>query len=184
MLFTEQILSGVYVIKPEFIHDERGYFTRTYCQKEFEKLGIDDSYVQRNTSYNQKRGTVRGMHYQCSPYQEAKIVSCTQGAIMDVIVDIRDFSSTFGRVLNVELTEECEKMLYIPTGFAHGFQTLTDNSKVCYQMSEYYHPESSCGISPLDPELSIDWPLDIMEISDKDKNLPLLADVGLLNENP
>jgi dTDP-4-dehydrorhamnose 3,5-epimerase len=181
MLFTEQILSGVYIIEPEFIHDERGYFTRTYCQKEFQKLGIQDTYVQENTSYNKKRGTVRGMHYQSSPYEEAKIVSCTQGAIMDVIVDIRDFSSTFGRVLNVELTEECGKMLYIPEGFAHGFQTLTDNTKVCYQMSEYYHPESSRGISPLDPELSIDWPLETAEISDKDKNLPWLADAGLLN---
>ncbi len=181
MLFTEQILSGVYIIKPEFIHDERGYFTRTYCKKEFQKLGLQDSYVQKNTSYNKKRGTVRGMHYQNSPYQEAKIVTCTQGAILDVAVDIREFSSTFGRALSVELTEECGTMLYIPKGFAHGFQTLSDNSKVSYQMSEYYHPESSSGISPLDPKLSIEWPLDIMEISDKDKNLPWLADVGLLN---
>ena len=183
MLFTEQILSGVYIIKPEFIQDERGYFTRTYCQKEFQNLGIIDSYVQGNTSYNKKRGTVRGMHYQSSPYEEAKIISCTQGAFMDVIVDIRDFSSTFVRVLNVKLTEECGKMLYIPKGFAHGFQTLTDNTKVCYQMSEFYHPRSSRGIFPLDPELSIDWPLEIAEISDKDRNLPLLADVGLLNES-
>lgn len=183
MLFTEQILSGVYIIKPEFIQDERGYFTRTYCQKEFQNLGIIDSYVQGNTSYNKKRGTVRGMHYQSSPYEEAKIISCTQGAFMDVIVDIRDFSSTFGRVLNVKLTEECGKMLYIPKGFAHGFQTLTDNTKVCYQMSEFYHPRSSRGIFPLDPKLSIDWPLEIAEISDKDRNLPLLADVGLLNES-
>ena len=100
MLFTEQFLSGVYVIELELIEDKRGYFTRTFCQKEFQKLGMHYSYVQGNTSYNKERGTVRGMHYQSSPYEEAKIVSCTQGAIMDVIVDIRDFSSTFGRVLN------------------------------------------------------------------------------------
>jgi dTDP-4-dehydrorhamnose 3,5-epimerase len=183
MRFTEQFLSGVYVIELELIKDGRGYFSRTFCQKEFQELGIHDRYVQANTSYNKKRGIVRGMHYQSSPNEEAKIVSCSQGAVMDVVVDIRDFSSTFGRVLNVELTEESGKMLYIPEGFAHGFQTLRDNTKVCYQMSEYYHPESSRGISPLDPELSIDWPLEISGISDKDKNLPRLADAGFSNGN-
>jgi dTDP-4-dehydrorhamnose 3,5-epimerase len=169
--FIETKLKGAYIIEPELIRDERGFFARSWCQKEFTERGLNPNLVQCNISFNLKKGTLRGMHYQAKPYEEAKLVRCTMGAIYDVIVDIRPESPTFKQWVAVELTAENRKMLYIPEGMAHGFQTLVDNTEVFYQMSEFYHPESATGLRWNDPELKIEWLIkeDLM-ISEKDQS--------------
>lgn len=173
MRFTETKLKGSYIIEPELIQDERGFFARSWCQKEFTEQGLNPNLVQCNTSFNLKKGTLRGMHYQVKPHLEAKLVRCTMGAIYDVIIDIRPESPTFKQWLAVELTAENRKMLYIPEGFAHGFQTLVDNTEVFYQMSEFYHPESARGIRWDDCKFQIIWPeVDRRIISGKDLNYP------------
>ena len=146
MIFTETKLKGAFIIDLEPIQDERGLFARTWCKKEFEDHGLNPNLVQCNTSFNKKKGTLRGMHYQAAPYEEAKLVRCTMGAIYDVIIDIRQGSKTYMQLFACELTAENRKMLYVPEGFAHGFQTLEDNTEVFYQMSEFYHPDYAKGI--------------------------------------
>jgi dTDP-4-dehydrorhamnose 3,5-epimerase len=158
MLFKEINLSGVYLIELERLEDERGFFARTYCEQEFSAHGIPFHFVQCNISFNKHKGTLRGMHYQAAPYEEPKLVRCTMGAIYDVIIDIRPESPSFKRWGAYELTSENRLMLYIPAGFAHGFQTLVENSEVFYQMGEFYHPESACGIRWDDPAFGISWP--------------------------
>lgn len=175
MIFTQTPLAGAYLIDPERIVDERGFFARTWCRDEFERQGLETRLVQCNVSYNTRRGTLRGMHYQAEPHEEVKLVRCTQGAIYDVIVDIRPDSSTYLRWVAEELTAENRRMFYIPGGFAHGFQTLLDGAEVSYQMSDFFHPQSSRGIRHDDPTIKIDWPLDVAIISDKDRGYPLLA---------
>ena len=170
MKFFETKLKGVFLIEPERLEDERGFFARTWCRKEFEKQGLDPDWVQCNISYNKRKGTLRGMHYQIAPCAEAKLVRCTMGAIYDVIIDLRPDSETYCRWISAELSAENRKMIYIPEGFANGFQTLMDNTEVYYQMSEFYAPEYARGVLWNDPKFKIEWPDDVRVISEKDKN--------------
>ena len=146
MKFIETKLAGAYIIELDLIKDTRGFFARSWCQEEFAKHGLNPNLVQCNISFNHQKGTLRGMHYQIKPHEEAKLVRCTQGKIYDVIIDLRTNSTTYKQWFGVELSAANRKMLYIPEGFAHGFQTLEDHSEVFYQMSNFYHPESARGI--------------------------------------
>jgi len=175
VIFKETKLKGAYVIKPERLEDERGFFARTFCQKEFERQGLNPRIAQCSISFNKKKATLRGMHYQVAPYKEAKIVCCVKGAIFDVIIDLRPGSSTYCQWFGVELSAENREMLYVPEGFAHGFQTLADDTVVSYQISEFYHPESAKGVRWDDPAFGIKWPLPNLVISEKDMNY---ADFG------
>ena len=175
MRFIENRLKGAFIIEPERLEDERGFFARTFCQKEFVANGLNPRIVQCNVSYNKNKGTLRGMHYQVAPMAEAKLVSCTRGAIYDVIIDLRPESPTYCQWLAEELNAENRKMIYIPEGFAHGFQTREDETEVFYQMSEFYSPEHALGVRWDDPAFGIEWALDTMIISEKDRNYPLLV---------
>ncbi|MCT7982340.1 dTDP-4-dehydrorhamnose 3,5-epimerase [Laspinema sp. A4] len=171
MIFTETKLESVWIIEPEQLTDNRGFFARTWCQREFDDRGLNSALVQCNISFNSKSGTLRGMHYQLPPHGETKLVRCTQGAIYDVIIDMRPTSPTFTQWVGVELTAENHRMLYIPEGFAHGFQTLVDQTEVFYQMSEFYYPESARGVRWNDPAFGIKWPTtNPLIISDKDNS--------------
>ncbi|HWQ42732.1 MAG TPA: dTDP-4-dehydrorhamnose 3,5-epimerase [Desulfosporosinus sp.] len=169
MIFTETSLPGAYIIELDTICDERGFFARTWCAKEFAKHGLNTNLVQCNISFNAYRGTLRGMHYQISPHEEAKVVSCIAGSIYDVILDLRADSPTFRRWQAFELSASNRRMLYIPEGCAHGFQTLQDDTTVFYQMSEFYHPEYSRGMRWDDSAFSIEWPVSSLIISEKDR---------------
>ncbi|MCX9014407.1 MAG: dTDP-4-dehydrorhamnose 3,5-epimerase [Candidatus Methanoperedens sp.] len=175
MKFTETRLKGALIIEPERLEDERGFFARTFCQKEFEAHGMNPRIVQCNISYNKHKGTLRGMHYQVAPMAEAKLVSCTKGAIYDVIIDLRPESPTYCQWLAEELNAENRKMIYIPDGFAHGFQSIEDETEVFYQMSEFYSPEHARGVRWDDPVFGIEWPLNSKIISEKDMNYPLIS---------
>lgn len=169
MRFAEARLAGALVIDIEPREDERGFFARSWCEEEFRAQGLNPRLVQCNISHNKKRGTVRGMHYQVKPYEEAKLVRCTRGAIFDVIVDLRPTSPTFREWIGVELTADNHRMLYVPEGSAHGFQTLVDSTEVLYQMSEFYHPECARGVLWNDPVFGIEWPIrDGVTISPRD----------------
>jgi len=183
MLFKETKLKGAYIIELEPVEDERGFFARSFCQNEFERAGLNFHIVQCNISYNKKRGTLRGMHYQTAPHQEAKIVSCTKGSVFDVIIDLRPDSPTYCQWFAIELTAHSSletahrspltanyKMLYIPEGFAHGFQTLEDETAVFYQMSEFYQPESARGVRFNDQAFNIKWPVLEIIISERDRS--------------
>ena len=172
MRFIETPLPNAYIIEPERLEDERGFFARTFCRREFESRGLNANFVQCNISFNKKKGTLRGMHYQEAPYAEAKLVRCTRGAIYDVIIDIRPESPSFKKWFAIELTEKNRLMLYVPEGFAHGFQTLEDNTEVFYQMSEFYHPEFAKGIRWDDPNIGIIWPSANRIISLRDTKYP------------
>lgn len=172
MIFKETKLKGAYVIELEPLEDERGFFARSFCQKEFEEHGLNPRIVQCNISFNKKKGTLRGMHYQVAPYEEAKLVSCIKGAIYDVIIDLRPNSPTYCQWFAVELSAEDYKMLYVPEGFAHGFQTLEDNTEVFYQMSEFYHPECARGARWNDPLFNIKWSITTVILSGNDQNYP------------
>ncbi len=172
MILTETKLPGAYLIDIEKREDERGFFARSWCQKEFEAHGLVPRVTQANISFNKYKGTLRGMHYQAAPFAETKLVRCTRGAIYDVIVDLRPDSPTCMQWLGVELTAENYKMLYVPEGFAHGFQTLIDNTEATYQVSQFYTPEAEGGLRYNDPTFNIDWPLEVQVISDKDRNWP------------
>ena len=172
MIFTETKLPEAYLIDIEKREDERGFFARSWCQKEFEAHGLVPRVTQANISFNKYKGTLRGMHYQAAPFAETKLVRCTRGAIYDVIVDLRPDSPTCMQWLGVELTAENYKMLYVPEGFAHGFQTLIDNTEATYQVSQFYTPEAEGGLRYNDPTFNIDWPLEVQVISDKDRNWP------------
>lgn len=176
MIFTETKLKGAYIIEIETIKDERGFFGRSWCQKEFSERGLNPNLVQCNISFNLKKGTLRGMHYQAKPDEEAKLVRCTMGAIYDVIIDLRPESPTFKQWVAVELTAENRKMLYIPEEMAHGFQTLVDNTEVFYQMSDFYRSESATGLRWDDPEFKIEWLIkEDLVISEKDKYYPYIG---------
>ena len=172
MIFTETKLKGTFIIEPERLEEERGFFARTWCKREFNAHGLNPELVQCNISFNKKRGTLRGMHYQVAPCEEVRLVRCTMGAIYDVTIDLRPDSQTFKQWVSVELTEKNRKMFYIPEGFAHGFITLEDNTEVFYQMSEFYAPESARGVRWNDPAFRILWTEDVVVISDRDKQYP------------
>lgn len=172
MIFQETVLKGAYVIEPELKEDERGFFARTWCQREFSEYGLNTSLAQCNISFNKKKGTLRGMHFQRPPYDESKLVRCTMGAIYDVIIDLRHGSTTFKKWFAIELNADNRRMLYIPEGFAHGFITLTDNTEVFYQMSQFYNPEYADGVRWDDPVFNIKWPIDVTIISDRDRSYP------------
>lgn len=172
MIFIETKLKDVYIVELERIQDERGFFARSWCKKEFEKYNLNSNLCQCNISFNEKKGTIRGMHFQVKPFEEAKLVRCIKGSMYDVIIDLRQSSETFMQWIGVELTDENRKSIYIPEGFAHGFQTLEDNTEVFYQMSEYYHPECSRGIRWNDSAFNIKWPINVSIISYKDNNFP------------
>jgi len=175
MIFSETKLSGAYIIEIEKIQDERGFFARTWDKNEFSEKGLDSEFVQSSISHNEKKGTIRGMHYQIEPNEENKIVRCTKGSIFDVIIDLRPDSKTFKKWFSIELSVDNFRMLYIPKGFAHGFQTLEDNSEVFYQISQYYNSESSRGIRWNDKTFQIKWPLEMTVISQKDSLNPVFS---------
>ena len=168
MIFRETTLKGAFVIEMEKFEDKRGFFARAWCQKEVEANGLVSRVVQTNISFNKKRGTLRGMHYQVAPYEQIKLVRCTRGVIYDVIIDLRPDSPTFRKWTGVELTAENYTMLYVPENFAHGFQTLEDNTEVTYQVSQFYSPESERGVRYDDPVFQVEWPLPVEVISEKD----------------
>lgn len=168
MLFEELKIKGVYLISLAPHEDERGFFARSFCEKEFREAGLCSHFVQCNMSYNIKKGTLRGMHYQVYPNEEIKLVSCIRGAIFDVALDLRVNSPTRGQWLSVELTEKNHQMLYIPEGIAHGFQSLVDETMVYYQMSEFYHPEAARCVSYNDAKYNIIWPIAEKIISARD----------------
>lgn len=172
MIFQETNLKNAYLIELQRREDERGFFARTWCQQEFEEHGLNSRLVQCNLSFNKKKGTLRGMHYQAAPYEEAKLVRCTCGAIYDLIVDLRPDSATFKHYFGVTLSAAARNMLYIPEGFAHGFLTLEDNTEVFYQMSEFYAPDYARGFRWNDPAFGIEWPAEVQVISEKDKSWP------------
>ncbi len=168
MIFTETKLKGAFIIDPELLEDERGFFARTWDKKILEENGLNSKVAQCNISFNKLKGTIRGMHFQIPPYEEVKIVNCIKGKIFDVIIDLRSGSETFKKWVSVELSDQNKKMLYIPEGFAHGFQTLEDNTLVSYQISEIYSPEHARGLRYDDKAFQIDWPLKETVISKKD----------------
>ncbi len=172
MRFESIELHGAYLIHPEKKEDSRGFFARTFCKKQFAQKKLHTDFVQMNISYNAKKGTVRGLHYQVAPYEEVKVVSCHRGAIFDVVVDIRRESPTYGQWRTFELNEDNGVAFYVPAGFAHGFQTLCDDTEVLYQMSEYYEEKAASGIVFDDPSLKISWPEPISMVSDRDRAFP------------
>jgi len=165
-------LKDAFIIEPERLEDERGFFARTWCEREFAAHGFAPRWVQCNISFNKKKGTLRGLHYQAGSGDEAKLVRCTMGAIYDAIVDLRPDSKTFGQWVAVELTAGNRKMIFIPRSFAHGFLTLQDDTEVFYQMSAFYAPEYAGGIRWNDPAFGISWPAEVRVISDRDRNYP------------
>lgn len=175
MKFTETKLPGVVVVEIEPICDERGFFARSWCMREFERHGLNPNLAQCNISFNKRKGTLRGMHYQAEPYQEAKLVRCTRGAIYDVVIDLRPESITYRQWQAVELNAENRCMLYVPVGVAHGFQALEDDTEVFYQMSEFYHLECVRGVRWDDSTFGIRWPLPDPIMSEKDRSYPLMA---------
>jgi dTDP-4-dehydrorhamnose 3,5-epimerase len=168
--FGELPLAGVYVIDVDRVEDERGFFVRTWCREELRAQGLPVDLAQHSISMNWRKGTLRGMHLQIAPYEETKIVRCSKGAIYDVVLDLRRDSSTFGRWHAVELTADSGRMLFVPRGCAHGFQTLEDTSEVTYLISEFYHPESARGVRWNDPAFAIDWPLPVSVMSNADRS--------------
>ncbi|RZS87409.1 dTDP-4-dehydrorhamnose 3,5-epimerase [Motilibacter rhizosphaerae] len=179
MIFTQTALAGATIIDLERREDERGFFARTFCRKEFADAGLDPMVEQCNLSYNYKAGTLRGMHYQVAPAEEAKLVRCTSGAILDVIVDMRPDSPTHLQHIAVELTQQNRRALLVPPMFAHGYLTLTDDAEVVYQVSETYTPGTERGLRYDDPALGIDWPVEVAVISAKDAAWPLLSEQGI-----
>lgn len=176
MIFTPTKLKGSYVIDINPLTDERGWFARYYCKNDFKEIGHTQEWVQLNHSSTNKKGTVRGMHFQLLPFREIKMVKCIRGSIYDVIVDIRKESSTFLQWVSVELSSENKKMLYIPEGFAHGFQCLEDHCELIYHHSEFHTPNAESGIRYDDPKINITWPLSVSMISSRDKNHLYLED--------
>ncbi len=168
MIFSETALKGAYILDIEQREDNRGFFARTFCEREFAAYGLEATNVQCSIAFNHKKGTIRGMHYQVAPATEAKLVRCTQGAIYDVIVDMRTDSPTYLSHIGVELTADNHRALYVPEMFAHGYQTLADRTEVVYQMNKFYTPGYERGLHYDDPILAIEWPLPVSEISEKD----------------
>lgn len=174
MICTETTLKGMYIIDLERLEDERGCFARSWCQREFAAIGLNPRLVQCNISFNNAKGTLRGLHYQIAPHAEAKLVRCTRGAIYDVAVDLRPDSPTFNQWIAVHLTADSRRAVYIPEGLAHGFQTLQDDTEVFYQMSEFYHAECARGVRWDDPAIGIQWPLPNPIVSQHDRSYDFL----------
>ena len=174
MIFTETPLAGAWIIDVDRKHDERGFFARTWSADEFRERGLNPHIVQCSISFNAKRGTLRGMHYQSDPHGETKLVRCTSGAIHDVIVDLRPDSPTYRRSFAAELSAENRRMFYIPRSFAHGFITLTDAAEVFYTMGNAYEPDAARGLRWNDPALGIEWPLQPAVIAQRDADWPLI----------
>ena len=172
MIFTQSKLHGVFILEPERIEDERGFFARAWCQTEFAEHGIKAPPVQCNISFNKRKGTLRGMHYQRAPHEETKIVRCTMGSLYDVAVDVRPDSPTFKQWVGETLSATNRGMMIIPPGCAHGFLTLADNTEASYQMSAYYAPKHAAGVRWNDPAFGIRWPSDVVVIVDRDRNYP------------
>jgi dTDP-4-dehydrorhamnose 3,5-epimerase len=172
MKYHETKLPGVFEISIEPMADERGFFARSWCEKEFEAHGLNPALVQCNISVNKRKGTLRGVHYQVAPHSETKLVRCTRGAIFDVIVDLRSDSPTFKRWVGIVLTAEKRNMAYVPEGCAHGFLTLGDDTEVFYQMSQFYNTEAARGVRWNDPAFAIDWPAKVEVISERDGAYP------------
>jgi dTDP-4-dehydrorhamnose 3,5-epimerase len=169
MIFTETKLKGAFVINLERREDSRGFFARAFCQHEFETHGLKPIIAQANIAFNRKKGTMRGMHFQFPPVAETKVVRCTRGAILDIIVDLRPESPTYLQHVAVELTEDNQSTLYVPERFAHGYQVLRDNTDTSYQVGEFYTPGCEGGLLHDDPRLGLEWPLAVTVISDKDR---------------
>jgi dTDP-4-dehydrorhamnose 3,5-epimerase len=172
MIFAATQLDDAWLIEVEPREDQRGFFARTWCRQELAAQGLDTEIAQESLSYNRDRGTLRGLHFQRSPHEETKIVRCTRGGIFDVIVDLRPRSPTYLQWQGFELTAENRKALYVPKGFAHGFQTLTDEAEIAYQISAFYAPDSAGGYRYDDPEFGIAWPLPVTAISERDLEWP------------
>jgi dTDP-4-dehydrorhamnose 3,5-epimerase len=174
MIFTETILNGSYVIELNAFTDERGWFARTYCKNEFSAIGHHDEWVQMNHSFTKNNGTIRGMHFQLPPFSEIKLVRCIAGAVYDVIIDLRVSSATFLQSFGVELSAQNKKMIYIPAGFAHGFQALSNDCELIYHHSQFYTTGAEGGIKYNDPKINISWPLAVTNISERDNQHNLL----------
>jgi dTDP-4-dehydrorhamnose 3,5-epimerase len=174
MIFTETELEGAFILDMERREDERGFFARAFCQNEFTDHGLKPLIAQANVAYNHRRGTMRGMHFQIPPAAETKLVRCTRGAILDVIVDLRPESPTWLRHVAVELTADNHRALYVPERFAHGYQVLMDETETSYQVGEFYSPPHERALRYDDPRLGLEWPLPVTVISEKDGHAPLL----------
>ncbi len=177
MIITETKLRGAYVIDLERREDTRGFFARAFCQKEFEARGLKPIIAQSNVAFNFRKGTLRGMHFQYPPAAETKLVRCTRGAILDIIVDLRPESPTYLQHVSVELNEDNFRALYVPERFAHGYQTLRDNTDTSYQVGEFYTPAAEGGLLHNDPRLKLQWPLPVAAISEKDQKFGLLEEI-------
>ncbi len=174
MIFTETKLKGAFILDLERREDNRGFFARAFCQNEFTAHGLKPVIAQANLAFNKVKGTVRGMHFQIPPAAETKLVRCTRGAIVDIIVDLRPESPTYLQNVAVELNEDNFRALYVPERFAHGYQVLRDNTETSYQVGEFYSPPNERALRYDDPRLELSWPLPVTQISDKDKVAPLL----------
>ncbi len=174
MKFHAGKLYGVWIIDLERLEDERGFFARTFCAEQFAARGLNTSWPQCNLTRTERRGIIRGLHYQAEPKPETKLIRCSAGIIFDVVADVRPTSPTFGQWEAFELAAETGRQIFVPAGFAHGFQCLTEGCEVLYQMSEFYHPELGRGVCWNDPSLKIPWPISPAELSERDRNLPLL----------
>jgi dTDP-4-dehydrorhamnose 3,5-epimerase len=174
MIFEPLEIPGSFLVRPERIEDERGFFARSWCRREFAARGLTVELAQCNISFNRRGGTLRGLHYQAAPHEEAKLVRCTRGAIYDVVVDLRPDSPSRHRYAAATLSAENLNMLYVPEGCAHGFLTLEDSSEVFYQMSEFYVPEAARGVRWDDPAFGVAWPGPVEVIAERDRNYPLL----------
>ncbi|HMN38935.1 MAG TPA: dTDP-4-dehydrorhamnose 3,5-epimerase [Hyphomicrobium sp.] len=175
MKFIETELGDAWLIEPEPMPDIRGFFARTFCIRQFAERGLETTFVQHSRSQSRTKGTLRGMHFQIPPHGECKVVSCLRGAMLDVIIDLRPQSRTYRKWQAFELSGDNRRQLYIPKGFAHGFQTLTDDVEVNYLISSFYEPNASSGVRFDDPAFAIDWPLPVGAMSDRDRSWPLLA---------
>ena len=176
MKFSPTLVAGAFMVDTEAIADERGFFARSFCAREFIEQGLDSRLVQASISYNERRGTLRGMHYQSAPHAEAKLVRCTMGKVYDVLLDLRPQSPSYKRWFGIELSAENRRAVYIPEEVAHGFLTLSDGCEVLYQMSEYYHPECAVGVRWNDPAFAIAWPEPVRQISPRDQGYPDFAE--------
>ena len=174
MEFIKTTLKDVYLVRPKVFGDDRGFFLESYSKKKFEEAGINVDFVQDNHSKSEKRGTLRGMHFQANPHAQAKLLRAVKGSIYDVVVDLRKDSETFGKWEGFRLTADNFQMLFVPRGFAHGFMTLEDNTEVLYKADNFYQPEAEGGIAWNDPELKIDWPIQDPTLSERDNNWPNL----------
>jgi dTDP-4-dehydrorhamnose 3,5-epimerase len=178
MIFHETPIPGAYVIEPEQKEDDRGFFARIWCAEELRQQGLKTDLVQSNVGYSYRKGTLRGLHYQRSPHAEVKIVRCTNGAVFDVIVDVRRESPTYKAWYGIELSRENRKMVYVPEGCAQGYITLTDDAEIDYHTSAFYAPESATGVRYDDPAFGIEWPIGVSVISPQDQRWPYLSEPG------